>query len=81
MQLSLRHLMLTYFRSFFGGNQRHQKTILKLSDLYTGALGHLKLQNSVNVPVVECPLIGPQIREQMPGPDLHVFKLKFLALK
>ena len=23
----------------------------------------------------------PQIREQMSGPDLHVFTLKFLALK
>jgi hypothetical protein len=26
-------------------------------------------------------LLAPQIREQMPGPDLHVFTLKFLALK
>ena len=25
--------------------------------------------------------LGPQIREQMSGPDLHVFTLKFLALK
>ena len=24
---------------------------------------------------------SPQIREQMSGPDLHVFTLKFLALK
>ena len=24
---------------------------------------------------------GPQIREQMSGPDLHVFTLKLLALK
>ena len=27
------------------------------------------------------PIIRPQIREQMSGPDLHVFTLKFLALK
>ena len=25
--------------------------------------------------------VPPQIREQMSGPDLHVFTLKFLALK
>ena len=25
--------------------------------------------------------MDPQIREQMSGPDLHVFTLKFLALK
>ena len=27
------------------------------------------------------PQFKPQIREQMSGPDLHVFTLKFLALK
>ena len=26
-------------------------------------------------------LLRPQIREQMSGPDLHVFAIKFLALK
>ena len=27
------------------------------------------------------PILDPQIREQMSGPDLNVFTLKFLALK
>ena len=31
--------------------------------------------------VVYHPMSEPQIREQMSGPDLHVFTLKFLALK
>ena len=26
-------------------------------------------------------ILNPQIRDQMSGPDLHVFTLKFLALK
>ena len=45
----------------------------------------LQIYNQIEnfqTPTVCCAVcLGPQIREQMPGPDLHVFTLNFLALK
>ena len=44
-----------------------------------------KIEKKLTLVVYNCLIlvgrIQPQIREQMSGPDLHVFTLKFLALK
>ena len=39
------------------------------------------MYKSLKLHTFTCERLHPQIREQMSGPDPHVFALKFLALK
>ena len=41
----------------------------------------LIISTNIRTPIAPITLPGSQIREQMSGPDLHVFTVKFLALK